>query len=61
VACGLPDVQMTSIARELSAEGHLPCFRKRMAYRFADAFGRRQRLVSATRLERAITAAPVPA
>jgi lipoate-protein ligase B len=61
VACGPPDVQMTSIARELSAEGHLPCFRKRMAYRFADAFGRRQRLVSATRLERAITAAPVPA
>jgi lipoyl(octanoyl) transferase len=61
VACGLPDVQMTSIARELSAEGHLPCFRKRMAYRFADAFGRRQRLVSATRLGRAITAAPVPA
>jgi lipoyl(octanoyl) transferase len=61
VACGLPDVQMTSIARELSAEGHLPCFRKRMAYRFAEAFGRRQRLVSATRLERAITAAPVPA
>jgi lipoate-protein ligase B len=61
VACGLPDVQMTSIARELSAEGHLPCFRKRMAYRFAEGFGRRQRLVSATRLERAITAAPVPA
>jgi lipoate-protein ligase B len=61
VACGLPDVQMTSIARELSAEGHLPCFRKRMAYRFAEAFGRRQRLVSATRLERAITAASVPA
>ena len=61
VACGLPDMQMTSIARELSAEGHLPCFRKRMAYRFAEAFGRRQRLVSATRLERAITAAPVPA
>jgi lipoate-protein ligase B len=60
VACGLPDVQMTSIARELSAEGHLPCFRKRMAYRFAEAFGRRQRLVSAARLERAIGRAPVP-
>jgi lipoate-protein ligase B len=61
VACGLPDVQMTSIARELSAHGHLPCFRKRMAYRFAEAFGRRQRLVSAARLERAIARAPVAA
>ena len=60
VACGLPDVQMTSIARELGADGHLPCFRKRMAYRFAEAFDRRQRLVSAARLERAITRAPVP-
>jgi lipoyl(octanoyl) transferase len=59
VACGLPDVRMTSIARELDADGHLPCFRKRMAYRFAEAFGRRQRLVSATRLETAIAAAPV--
>jgi lipoate-protein ligase B len=60
VACGLPDVQMTSIARELGADGHLPCFRKRMAYRFAEAFDRRQRLVSAARLERAIARAPVP-
>jgi lipoyl(octanoyl) transferase len=61
VACGLPDVQMTSIARELGAEGHLPCFRKRMAYRFAEAFGRRQRLVSAARLEKALSGAPVAA
>jgi lipoyl(octanoyl) transferase len=61
VACGLPDVQMTSIARELGAEGHLPCFRKRMAYRFAEAFGRRQRLVSAARLDKALSGAPVPA
>jgi lipoate-protein ligase B len=61
VACGLPDVRMTSIARELDADGHLPCFRKRMAYRFAEAFGRRQRLVSASRLEQAIAGAAVPA
>ncbi len=62
VACGLPGVQMTSIARELQSTGrHLPCFRKRMAFRFAEAFGRRQRLVSAARLEAAIGAAPVPA
>jgi lipoyl(octanoyl) transferase len=61
VACGLPEVTMTSVARELGADGHLPCFRKRMAYRFAEAFGRRQRLVSVARLEAAIAADPVPA
>jgi lipoyl(octanoyl) transferase len=61
VACGLPEVTMTSVARELGADGHLPCFRRRMAHRFAEAFGRRQRLVSAARLEAAIAASPVPA
>ena len=61
VACGLPDVQMTSVARELGSTGaHMPCFRKRAAFRFAEAFGRRQRLVSRARLEAAI-AAPVAA
>jgi lipoyl(octanoyl) transferase len=52
VACGLPDVQMTSIANEL-ARGHttgMPCFRKRMAFQFAQAHGRCQRLVSPWRL-----------
>ena len=49
VACGLPSVAMTSVAQEGSPEG-LPCFRKRIAYRFTQAFGRRQRLVSAARL-----------
>ena len=34
---------MTSVAQEGSPED-LACFRKRMAYRFAQAFGRRQRL-----------------
>jgi lipoyl(octanoyl) transferase len=62
VACGLPDVEMTSVARELHSTGaHMPCFRKRMAFRFAEAFGRRQRLVSAARMEAAIAATPVPA
>ena len=37
---------MTSMAAEGVAEG-LACFRKRMGYRFCEAFGRRQRLVSA--------------
>jgi lipoate-protein ligase B len=49
VACGLPEVQMTSLAAEGVAEG-LACFRKRMAYRFCEAFGRRQRLVTPARL-----------
>jgi lipoyl(octanoyl) transferase len=49
VACGLPEVQMTSLRAEGVAEG-LACFRKRMGYRFVEAFGHRQRLVSAARL-----------
>jgi lipoate-protein ligase B len=49
VACGLPSVSMTSVAQEGSSEG-LGCFRKRVAYRFAQTFGRRQRLVPPGRL-----------
>jgi lipoate-protein ligase B len=49
VACGLPDVQMTSLAAEGGAEG-LACFRKRMGHAFCEAFGVRQRLVSPARL-----------
>ncbi|HVL95830.1 MAG TPA: lipoyl(octanoyl) transferase LipB [Solirubrobacteraceae bacterium] len=50
VPCGLPEVRMTSLCRELRAGGRLPCFRKRMAYAFCREFGRRQRLVSPARL-----------
>jgi lipoyl(octanoyl) transferase len=52
VACGLPDVQMTSLAAELDAAETpgVACFRKEMAYRFCEAHGRRQRLVSPRRL-----------
>jgi len=49
VACGLPEVQMTSVAAEGVSES-LECFRKRAAWRFCEAFGRRQRLVSPARL-----------
>ena len=49
VACGLPEVQMTSMAAEGAQEG-VACFRKRMGHRFSEAFGLRQRLVSAQRL-----------
>jgi lipoate-protein ligase B len=49
VACGLPGVRMTSLAEEGSAEG-IDCFRKRAAHAFAQAFGRRQRIVTPRRL-----------
>jgi lipoate-protein ligase B len=58
VPCGIDHVRTTSVSRETGRAGSLPCFRKRMAYRFAEAFGRRQRLVSQRRLgERAAAAA----
>jgi lipoyl(octanoyl) transferase len=52
VACGLPDVTMTSIARELQPGDTtgVACFRRRMAHRLCETFGRRQRLVSPQRL-----------
>jgi lipoate-protein ligase B len=52
VACGLPDVTMTSVAREL-APGRstgVTCMRRRLAFDFCRAHGRRQRLVSPRRL-----------
>jgi lipoate-protein ligase B len=58
VPCGIDHVRMTSVARETRRGRSLPCFRKRMAWRFAEAFGMRQRLVSAGRLlEREVVAA----
>jgi lipoyl(octanoyl) transferase len=62
VACGLPDVRMTSVAVESPrSEPCLPCFRKQMAWRFAEAHGARQRLVSRARLEAALAGAAIPA
>jgi lipoyl(octanoyl) transferase len=52
VACGLPDVTMTSLARELppgSSTG-LACVRRRVAFQLCEAHGRRQRLVSPHRV-----------
>ncbi|WP_051323701.1 lipoyl(octanoyl) transferase LipB [Candidatus Solirubrobacter pratensis] len=49
VACGLPDVRMTSMAAEGASEG-VACFRKRMGHAFCEAFGFRQRLVTPARL-----------
>jgi lipoate-protein ligase B len=50
VPCGIDHVAVTSVARETERDGALPCFRKRIAYRFCEAFGRRQRLVSPRRV-----------
>ena len=50
VPCGIDHVRMTSVSRETGRAASLPCFRKRMAWRFAEAFGMRQRLVSRRRL-----------
>jgi lipoyl(octanoyl) transferase len=49
VACGLPDVQMTSVAQEGVDEG-LACLSKRVAYRLAQGLGCRQRLVTPQRI-----------
>ena len=51
VPCGLADVQMTSLLAETGASGRLKCFRRLAAWELAQALGRRQRLVSLTRLE----------
>jgi lipoyl(octanoyl) transferase len=52
VACGLHDVAMTSLALEQAPQlaSGLACVRRRVAYRFAEAHNRRQRLVSPARL-----------
>jgi len=50
VPCGIDHVRMTSVSKETGRNRSLPCFRKRMAWRFADAFGMRQRIVSARRI-----------
>ena len=46
VPCGIDHVRMTSVSRETGRSPGLPCFRRRLAHRLAEAAGRRQRLVS---------------
>ena len=50
VPCGIDNVRMTSVSKETGRPGSLSCFRKRVAFRFAEAFGRRQRIVTLGRL-----------
>ena len=52
VPCGLDGVQMTSLIKETGRlAGQMKCFRRRAAWKLAQALGRRQRLVSLARLE----------
>ena len=50
VPCGIDHIRVTSVSKETGGGRSLPCFRKRMGWRFAEAFGMRQRLVSEQRL-----------
>jgi lipoate-protein ligase B len=60
-ACGIESAHVTSVAREREAAGapaaSMSCFRKRMAFRLAEALERRQRLVTPRRLLEAATPA----
>src|SRR4051812_29345840 len=50
VPCGLEGVRMTSLYKESGRTDGMACFRKRTAYRFAQAYGMRQRITSLERL-----------
>jgi lipoate-protein ligase B len=50
VPCGIDNVRMTSLCKETGQAGGMDCFRKRTAYRFAQAYGMRQRIISLERL-----------
>ncbi len=61
VACGLPDVRMTSLSLETEGAGEgIACFRRRMADCFCRAHDRRQRLVWPSRLGIEAPVAPAP-
>ena len=50
VPCGIDGVRMTSLYVETQRAGAMGCFRKRMAWQLAQAFGLRQRIVTPERL-----------
>jgi lipoyl(octanoyl) transferase len=50
VPCGIDNVRMTSLYLQTGLTGGMDCFRKRVAWRFGQAFGRRQRIVTLERL-----------
>jgi lipoate-protein ligase B len=57
VPCGIEGVRMTSLYKETGKLDYMSCFRKRVAWRFAEAYGLRQRIVSVDRLARVPVAA----
>jgi lipoate-protein ligase B len=61
VPCGLPDVRTTSLSEVTGRSGLLACFRKRIAYRFAQEVGERQRIVSRERALPSTAPAGAPA
>jgi lipoyl(octanoyl) transferase len=61
VPCGIDGVRMTSLYVETGRTGAMSCFRKRVAYRMAEAFGLRQRIVTPERLMAAVGDASLPA
>ncbi|MEA2430689.1 MAG: lipoyl(octanoyl) transferase [Thermoleophilaceae bacterium] len=50
VPCGIDGVRMTSLYLATGLSGGMDCFRKRVAWRFTEAFGLRQRIVTLDRL-----------
>src|SRR3954470_20658303 len=50
VPCGIDGVRMTSLYKQTGRIDGMGCFRKRVAYRFAQAYGMRQRITSLERL-----------
>src|SRR3954467_14684045 len=54
VPCGIDGVRMTSLYVETARTNAMSCFRKRVAYRRAEAFGLRQRIVTPERLLAAV-------
>jgi lipoate-protein ligase B len=50
VPCGIEGVRMTSLYLATGRTGGMDCFRKRVAWRFGEAFGLRQRIVTLDRL-----------
>jgi lipoyl(octanoyl) transferase len=61
VPCGLDGVRMTSVISETGRlAGLMRCFRRRVAFKVAEALDRRQRLVSLDRLQERAPATPRP-
>jgi lipoyl(octanoyl) transferase len=61
VPCGIDGVRMTSLYLETGRTGGMPCFRKRVAWRFAQEFSKRQRIVTLPRVTGPAHPEPEPA